>query len=151
MFLCIGVLYDRVHSREIASYGGVANTMPKFAAFAVLFAMANCGLPGTAGFVGEWMVILGAVQYNFWIGLLAATTLIFGAAYTLWMVKRVYFGDVANDDVRDLQDINAREFLMLAILAVAVLWMGLYPKPFTDVMQVSVTELLRHVAAPKLN
>jgi NADH:ubiquinone oxidoreductase subunit 4 (subunit M) len=100
MFLCIGVLYDRVHSREIASYGGVVNTMPKFAAFAVLFAMANCGLPGTAGFVGEWMVILGAVQYNFWIGLLAATTLIFGAAYTLWMVKRVYFGDVANDHVR---------------------------------------------------
>ena len=151
MFLCIGVLYDRVHSREISSYGGVANTMPKFTAFAVLFAMANCGLPGTAGFVGEWMVILGAVQYNFWIGLLAATTLIFGAAYTLWMVKRVYFGDIANDDVRNLQDINAREFLMLAILAVAVLWMGLYPKPFTDVMQVSVTELLRHVAAPKLN
>jgi NADH-quinone oxidoreductase subunit M len=151
MFLCIGVLYDRVHSREIASYGGVANTVPEFAAYAVLFAMANSGLPGTAGFVGEWMVILGAVQYNFWIGLLAATTLIFGAAYTLWMVKRVYFGDVANDDVRDLQDINAREFLMLAILAVAVLWMGLYPKPFTDVMQVSVTELLRHVAAPKLN
>ena len=103
MFLCIGVLYDRVHSREIASYGGVANTMPKFAAFAVLFAMANCGLPGTAGFVGEWMVILGAVEYNFFIALLAATTLIFGAAYTLWMVKRVYFGDVANDDVKTLQ------------------------------------------------
>jgi NADH-quinone oxidoreductase subunit M len=151
MFLCIGVLYDRVHSREIASYGGVANTMPKFAAFAVLFAMANCGLPGTAGFVGEWMVILGAVQYNFWIGLLAATTLIFGAAYTLWMVKRVYFGDVANDDVAALEDINAREFTMLAILAVAVLWMGLYPKPFTDVMNVSVAELLRHVAASKLD
>jgi NADH-quinone oxidoreductase subunit M len=151
MFLCIGVLYDRVHSRQIASYGGVANTMPKFAAFAVFFAMANCGLPGTAGFVGEWMVILGAVQYNFWIGLLAATTLIFGAAYTLWMVKRVYFGDVANDDVRQLSDINGREFLMLALLALAVLWMGLYPKPFTDVMQASVTELLRHVAASKLN
>jgi NADH-quinone oxidoreductase subunit M len=150
MFLCIGVLYDRVHSREISSYGGVANTMPKFAAFAVFFAMANCGLPGTAGFVGEWMVILGAVQYNFWIGLLAATTLVFGAAYTLWMVKRVYFGDVANDDVKALSDINGREFLMLALLAVAVLWMGLYPKPFTDVMQVSVTELLRHVAASKL-
>jgi NADH-quinone oxidoreductase subunit M len=150
MFLCIGVLYDRVHSREIASYGGVANTMPKFAAFAVLFAMANCGLPGTAGFVGEWMVILGAVQYNFWIGLLAATTLIFGAAYTLWMVKRVYFGDVANDDVRALKDINAREFTILAILAVAVLWMGLYPKPFTDVMNVSVAELLKHVATSKL-
>jgi len=150
MFLCIGVLYDRVHSREIASYGGVANTMPKFAAFAVLFAMANAGLPGTAGFVGEWMVILGAVQANFWIGLLAATTLVFGAAYTLWMVKRVYFGDVANDKVKALQDINGREFLMLGILAVAVLWMGLYPKPFTDVMHVSVVELLKHVALSKL-
>ncbi len=151
MFLCIGVLYDRVHSREIASYGGVANTMPKFAAFAVLFAMANCGLPGTAGFVGEWMVILGAVEYNFFIALLAATTLIFGAAYTLWMVKRVYFGDVANDDVKQLQDINGREFLMLAVLALAVLWMGLYPKPFTDVMNASVAELLQHVARSKLN
>jgi NADH-quinone oxidoreductase subunit M len=151
MFLCIGVLYDRVHSREIASYGGVVNTMPKFAAFAVLFAMANCGLPGTAGFVGEWMVILGAVQFNFWIGALAATTLIFGAAYTLWMVKRVYFGDVANENVRTLEDLNPREFGMLAVLALAVLWMGVYPKPFTDVMQVSVTELLRHVAVSKLN
>jgi NADH-quinone oxidoreductase subunit M len=150
MFLCIGVLYDRVHSREISSYGGVVNTMPKFAAFAVLFAMANCGLPGTAGFVGEWMVILGAVQYNFWIALLAATTLIFGAAYTLWMVKRVYFGDVANEDVKALKDINAREFTMLGVLAVAVLWMGVYPKPFTDVMNVSVEALLKHVAAPKL-
>jgi NADH-quinone oxidoreductase subunit M len=151
MFLCIGVLYDRVHSREIASYGGVVNTMPKFAAFAVFFAMANCGLPGTAGFVGEWMVILGAVQFNFWIGLLASTTLIFGAAYTLWMVKRVYFGEVANDDVKGLTDINAREFLMLALLAAAVLWMGLYPKPFTDLMNVSVAELLKHVAVSKLN
>jgi len=150
MFLCIGVLYDRVHSREIASYGGVANTMPIFTAFAVLFAMANCGLPGTAGFVGEWMVILGAVQYNFWIGLAAATTLIFGAAYTLWMVKRVYFGDIANDDVRGLADLNGREFLMLAILAVAVLWMGLYPKPITDAMNPAVTELLRHVALSKI-
>jgi NADH-quinone oxidoreductase subunit M len=150
MFLCIGVLYDRMHSREIASYGGVANTMPKFAAFAVLFAMANCGLPGTAGFVGEWMVILGAVQANFWLGLLASTTLIFGAAYTLWMVKRVYFGEVANEHVKALTDINGREFLMLALLAAAVLWMGLYPKPFTDVMQVSVTELLRHVALSKI-
>jgi NADH-quinone oxidoreductase subunit M len=151
MFLCIGVLYDRVHSREIASYGGVVNTMPKFTAFAVLFAMANCGLPGTAGFIGEWMVILGAVKYNFWIGLMAATALILGAAYTLWMVKRVYFGDVANDNVRALTDINGREFLMLTLLAVAVMWMGLYPKPFTDVMQVSVTELLKHVGTPKLN
>jgi NADH-quinone oxidoreductase subunit M len=150
MFLCIGVLYDRVHSREIAAYGGVVNTMPKFAALAVFFAMANCGLPGTAGFVGEWMVILGAVKFNFWLGALAATALVFGAAYTLWMVKRVYFGDVANDHVRELTDINSREFLMLGLLAVATLAMGLYPKPFTDVMHVSVTELLRHVAASKL-
>jgi NADH-quinone oxidoreductase subunit M len=150
MFLCIGVLYDRVHSREIADYGGVVNTMPKFAAFAVLFGMANCGLPATAGFVGEWMVILGAVQFNFWIGLLAATALIFGAAYTLWMIKRVYLGPVANDHVKALTDINAREFLMLAILAVAVLWMGVYPKPFTDVMHQSVTELLKHVAVSKI-
>ena len=150
MFLCIGVLYDRVHSREIAAYGGVVNTMPKFAAFALLFAMANCGLPGTAGFIGEWMVILGAVGFNFWIGALSATALIFGAAYTLWMYKRVYFGEVANDHVRELTDINAREFLMLGLLAVAVLAMGLYPKPFTDVMHVSVTELLKHVAVSKL-
>jgi len=151
MFLCIGVLYDRVHSREIASYGGVVNTMPKFTAFALLFAMANCGLPGTAGFVGEWMVILGAVKYNFWIGFAAATALIFGAAYTLWMFKRVYLGPVTNDHVRELTDINAREFLMLALLAVAVLYMGIYPKPFTDVMDVSVNELLKHVALSKLN
>jgi NADH-quinone oxidoreductase subunit M len=150
MFLSIGVLYDRVHSREIASYGGVVNTMPKFAAFAVFFGMANCGLPGTAGFIGEWMVILGAVKYNFFIGLLAATALIFGAAYTLWMVKRVYFGDVTNDHVRELTDINAREFLMLAVLAIATLAMGLYPKPFTDVMHASVTELIRHVGMSKL-
>jgi len=150
MFLSIGVLYDRVHSREIASYGGVVNTMPKFAAFALLFAMANCGLPGTAGFVGEWMVILGAVKFNFWIGALAATALIFGAAYTLWMFKRVYLGPVGNDHVRELTDINAREFLMLALLAIAVLYMGLFPKPFTDVMDVSVAELLKHVALSKL-
>jgi len=150
MFLSIGVLYDRVHSREIASYGGVVNTMPTFAAFAVLFAMANCGLPATAGFVGEWMVILGAVQYNFWIGLLAATALIFGAAYTLWMVKRVYFGAIANDHVRHLTDINRREFFMLAVLAVAVIAMGVYPKPFTDVMHVSVQELIKHVGQSKL-
>ena len=150
MFLCIGVLYDRVHSREISAYGGVVNTMPRFAAFAVLFAMANCGLPGTAGFVGEWMVILGTVKVNFWLGALAATTLIFGAAYTLWMVKRVYFGPVANDNVRELADLNAREFFMLAVLAVAVLWMGVYPKPFTDVMHHSVVDLLQHVAQPKL-
>ena len=150
MFLCIGVLYDRVHSREIAAYGGVANTMPKFAAFGVLFAMANCGLPGTAGFVGEWMVILGAVKVNFWLAFVAATTMVFGAAYTLWMVKRVYFGAVANDRVAKLTDINAREFVMLAALAIPVLWMGIYPKPFTDVMHVSVTELLKHAAVSKL-
>ena len=151
MFLCIGVLYDRVHSREIASYGGVVNTMPKFAAFALLFAMANCGLPATAGFVGEWMVILGAVKSNFWIGLAAATALISGAAYTLWMYKRVYLGPVTNDKVKKLIDINNREFLMLALLAVAVLYMGIYPKPFTDVMNTSVADLLRHVALSKLN
>lgn len=150
MFLCIGVLYDRVHSRQIADYGGVVNTMPTFTAFAVLFAMANCGLPATAGFVGEWMVILGAVKANFWLGLLAATALIFGAAYTLWMVKRVYFGPVGNDNVRALTDINAREFAMLSILAVAVLYMGIHPKPFTDVMNASVSNFLKHVAVSKL-
>ena len=151
MFLCIGVLYDRVHSREIASYGGVINTMPRFTTFALLFAFANCGMPGTAGFVGEWMVILASVKANFWLGLLAATALITGAAYTLWMFKRVYLGPVANDDVRQLKDINGREFLMLAVLAVAVLWMGLYPKPMTDVMDASVANLLKQVAVSKLN
>ena len=150
MFLSIGVLYDRVHSREIASYGGVVNTMPKFAAFALFFAMANCGLPGTAGFVGEWMVILGALQFNFWVGLLSASALIFGAAYTLWMYKRVYLGPVANDDVKALTDINGREFLVMALLAAAVLYMGVYPKPFTDVMDSSVLDLLKHVAQSKL-
>jgi NADH-quinone oxidoreductase subunit M len=150
MFLCIGVLYDRVHSREIASYGGVVNTMPNFAAFAMLFAMANCGLPATAGFVGEWMVILGAVKANFWLGLAAASALIWGAAYTLWMYKRVYLGPVANDKVRQLADINSREFLMLGLLAIAVLYMGVYPKPFTDIMDVSVDGFLKHVAASKL-
>jgi len=151
MFLSIGVLYDRVHSREIASYGGVVNTMPKFAAFALLFSMANCGLPATAGFVGEWMVILGAVKANFWIGGAAASALIFGAAYTLWMYKRVYLGPVTNDKVKVLTDINSREFLIMALLAVAVLYMGLYPKPFTDVMNASVADLLKHVALSKLN
>ena len=150
MFLCIGVLYDRVHSRQIASYGGVVNTMPKFAAFALLFFMANCGLPATAGFVGEWMVILAAVRANFWIGLAAAVALILGAAYSLWMYKRVYLGAPANDDVKAMVDINSREFLMLALLAVAVLYMGIYPKPFTDVMNSSVTELLRHVELTKI-
>ena len=151
MFLCIGVLYDRVHSREIASYGGVVNTMPKFAAFALFFSMANAGLPATAGFVGEWMVILGAVKFNFWVGLAAASALIFGASYTLWMFKRVYLGPVVNDDVKNLKDINGREFLMLGMLAVAVLYMGIYPKPFTDVMDASVADLLKHVATSKLN
>ena len=151
MFLSIGVLYDRVHSREIAAYGGVVNTMPNFTAFALLFAMANCGLPGTAGFVGEWMVILGAVKANFWIGLAAATALIFGAAYTLWMFKRVYLGPVGNDNVKGLTDIDSREFLVLAVLGIAVLAMGLYPRPFTDVMDTSVAELLKHVAQTKLN
>jgi NADH-quinone oxidoreductase subunit M len=150
MFLCIGVLYDRVHSREIAAYGGVVNTMPKFAAFALLFAMANCGLPGTAGFIGEWMVILGATKFNFWIGVLSATALILGAAYTLWMYKRVYFGPVTNDNVRELQDIGGREFFILAVLAAAVLYMGVYPAPFTDVMGASVADLLKHVATSKL-
>ena len=150
MFLSIGVLYDRVHSREISSYGGVVNTMPKFAAFALFFAMANCGLPGTAGFVGEWMVILGAVKFNFWVGLLSASALIFGAAYTLWMYKRVYLGPVVNDDVKQLTDINGREFLVMALLAAAVLYMGVYPKPFTDVMDSSVLDLLKHVAQSKL-
>jgi NADH-quinone oxidoreductase subunit M len=150
MFLSIGVLYDRMHSREIASYGGVVNTMPKFAAFALLFGMANCGLPGTAGFVGEWMVILGAIKYNFWVGFASASALIFGAAYTLWMIKRVYLGPVANDHVKELTDINSREFVMLALLAIAVLAMGIFPKPFTDVMDVSVAELLKHVAISKL-
>ncbi len=150
MFLCIGVLYDRVHSRDIAAYGGVTNTMPRFAALAVLFAMANVGLPGTAGFVGEWMVILGAVKFNFWIAAAAATTMIWGAGYTLWMVKRVYFGPIANDNVRKLKDLDPREFAMLGVLAVVVLAMGLYPKPFTDVMHASVIELLRHAALSKL-
>ena len=151
MFLAIGVLYDRVHSREIAAYGGVVNTMPRFAAFALLFTMANCGLPGTAGFVGEWMVIIAAVKANFWIGLLAATALIFGAAYSLWMFKRVYLGAPGNDHVKALKDIGGREFLVLGLLAIMVLYMGIHPKPFTDVMDASVAELLRHVAVSKLN
>jgi NADH-quinone oxidoreductase subunit M len=150
MFLSIGVLYDRVHSRQIADYGGVVNTMPKFAAFSMLFAMANCGLPGTSGFVGEFMVILAAVKFNFWIGFLATFTLILGAAYTLWMYKRVYFGAVANDHVAKLADINKREMFMLLVLALFTLYMGLHPKPFTDVMHESVANLLSHVAQSKL-
>ncbi|AGW89374.1 MULTISPECIES: NADH-quinone oxidoreductase subunit M [Cupriavidus] len=150
MFLCIGVLYDRVHSRQIADYGGVVNTMPKFAALAVFFAMANCGLPATSGFVGEFMVILGAVKFDFWIGLLAATALIFGAAYSLWMVKRVIFGDIVHQHVRELADLNKREFVMLGLLAIMTLYMGLHPKPFTDVMHPSVVNLLQHAAQSKL-
>jgi NADH-quinone oxidoreductase subunit M len=150
LFLCVGVLYDRVHSREISDYGGVANKMPVFAAFFVLFAMANSGLPGTSGFVGEFLVILGTIKVSFWYAFLAATTLVFGAAYTLWMVKRVIYGAVANDHVAALQDVNRRELVFLAILAVAVLAMGIYPKPFSDVMNPSIQELLRHVAQSKL-
>jgi len=150
MFLCVGVMYDRMHSRNIADYGGVVNTMPKFASLMMLFAMANCGLPATSGFVGEFMVIMGALKYSFWIGLVAATTLISGAAYTLWMYKRVIFGAVANDHVAALKDIGAREFLVLSLLALAVLGMGLYPLPLTEVMHASVNDLLKHLAASKL-
>jgi NADH-quinone oxidoreductase subunit M len=150
MFLCIGVLYDRLHSRNIADYGGVANTMPRFAALFMLFAMANAGLPATSGFVGEFFVILGAVQFNFWVAALAATTLIFGAAYSLWMYKRVIFGAVANDNVAGLSDVNRREFWMLVVMALLVLLMGLYPKPVTDMTDASVEALLRHVAASKI-
>jgi NADH-quinone oxidoreductase subunit M len=150
MFLCIGVMYDRLHSRQIADYGGVVNTMPKFAALFMLFTMANSGLPATSGFVGEFMVVLGAVQYNFWIAFAAATTLIFGAAYSLWMYKRVIFGAIANDNVRGLKDVNRREFWMLAALAIAVLWMGVYPRPVTDMTDLSVAKLLEHVAVSKI-
>ncbi len=150
MFLSIGVLYDRMHSRNIADYGGVVNTMPKFAALFLLFGMANAGLPGTSGFIGEFMVILGAVKYNFWIGILAATALILGAAYSLWMYKRVIFGAIANEHVEQLKDLNRREFWMLASLALAVLAMGLYPAPFTETIDASVANLLQHVAQTKL-
>ena len=150
MFLCVGVLYDRLHSRQIADYGGVANRMPVFAALFMLFAMANAGLPGTSGFVGEFLVIMGAVKVNFWFAFAAATTLIFGAAYTLWMYKRVVFGAVANDRVASLRDINLREFLVLGALAAAVLWMGLYPAPFAEVLHVSVDDLIAHVMQSKI-
>jgi NADH-quinone oxidoreductase subunit M len=139
-----------MHSRQIADYGGVVNTMPVFTAFAVLFAMANAGLPGTSGFVGEFMVILATIQSNFWWAVLASTTLIFGAAYTLWMVKRVYFGDIANSHVAELKDINAREFLILAVLAFMVLAMGLYPAPITEMTHATVSQLLEHMAHTKL-
>jgi len=150
LFLCVGVLYDRMHSRQISDYGGVVNSMPIFGAFMVLFAMANSGLPGTSGFVGEFMVILASFKANFWFALLAATTLILGAAYSLWMVKRVVFGDIANDNVRQLQDVNLREFGILASLAVVVLLFGLWPAPLVEVMHASVDNLLIHLSASKL-
>jgi NADH-quinone oxidoreductase subunit M len=150
MFLCIGVLYDRMHSRQIADYGGVVNTMPKFAAFFVLFSMANAGLPATSGFIGEFMVILGSVQYNFVIGIFAGTALILGAAYSLWLVKRVVFGEVGNEHVAQLQDLNNREFFMLGVLAIAVIAMGVYPAPISDAIQVSVSDLLKHASISKL-
>ncbi len=150
MFLCVGVMYDRMHSRQIADYGGVVNTMPKFAAFMMLFAMANAGLPATSGFVGEFMVILASVKVNFWLGFAAATIMILGAAYTLWMYKRVIYGAVANDNVAKLTDLTRREFWLLAVVAALVLWMGVWPKPFIDVMHSSVTDLLTHVARSKL-
>lgn len=150
MFLCVGVLYDRMHSRQIADYGGVVNTMPVFAAFAVLFAMANSGLPGTSGFVGEFMVILAAVKYNFWVGLLAATTLIFGAAYSLWMVKRVFYGDIANHHVAALKDLNKRELFILTLLALMVIGFGVYPQPITEYTHATVAHFLNHMAISKL-
>jgi NADH-quinone oxidoreductase subunit M len=149
MFLCVGVMYDRMHSRAISDYGGVVNTMPKFASFMMLFAMANSGLPATSGFVGEFMVIMAAMKTSFWLAFAAASTLVLGAAYTLWMYKRVIFGAVANDHVAKLKDLNHREFIVLGLLAAAVLWMGVYPLPFTEVMHSSVNELLRHVAVAK--
>lgn len=151
MFMSIGVLYDRMHTRDIAQYGGVVNTMPRFAAFFILFSLANCGLPATSGFVGEFMVILGAVKFNFWIGLLAATALILGAAYSLWLAKRVIFGAITNHHVAELTDVNKREFFILGLLAIAVLVMGLYPAPVTDAMQTSVSDLLKHIAVSKIN
>ena len=150
MFLCVGVLYDRMHSRQIADYGGVVNRMPVFASYMVFFAMANAGLPATSGFVGEFLVILAAIQVNVWLGFAAAVTLVLGAAYTLWMVKRVVFGAVANPEVGALTDVNRREFWLLGVVAAAVLAMGLYPKPFIDVMHVTVTDLLVHVEQSKL-
>ncbi|WDZ94648.1 NADH-quinone oxidoreductase subunit M [Herbaspirillum sp. WKF16] len=151
MFMCIGVLYDQMHTRDIAQYGGVVNKMPRFAFFFILFSLANCGLPATSGFVGEFMVILGAVKFNFWIGLLAATALILGAAYSLWLAKRVIFGAVTNHHVSELVDLNGREFFILGLLAIATLVMGVYPGIITDSIQTSVTDLLQHVAVSKIN
>jgi NADH-quinone oxidoreductase subunit M len=150
MFLCVGVLYDRLHSRQIKDYGGVVNTMPIFAAFMVLFGMANAGLPGTSGFIGEFLVILSSFKASFWIAFLAATTLILGAAYTLWLVKRVIFGDIGNSHVAELEDINTRELIMLSLLAAAVLLLGVWPDPLTSVMHASVDNLLQHVIVSKL-
>ncbi|NNF16515.1 MAG: NADH-quinone oxidoreductase subunit M [Gammaproteobacteria bacterium] len=150
LFLCIGVLYDRMHSRNIADYGGVANVMPKFAMFTVFFAMANAGLPGTSGFVGEFMVILGAFRANFWFAFLAAITLILGAAYTLWLVKRVIYGDIGNDQVAALNDLNTREYFVLAVLAIAVLLLGLWPAPLMELMHASVDQLITHIGTSKL-
>ena len=150
MFLCVGVMYDRMHSRMIKDYGGVANSMPVFAAFMVLFAMSNSGLPGTSGFVGEFMVILGSFRANFWYAFLAATTLILGAAYTLWMVKRVVFGEIKHEAVAKLEDVNAREFLILSLLAISVLLLGLWPAPLTELMHASIENLLQHIATTKL-
>lgn len=150
MFLCVGVMYDRMHSRQIADYGGVVNTMPIFAAFFVFFGMANAGLPGTSGFVGEFMVILAVFKADFWMAFLAATTLILGAAYTLWMIKRVLFGDIANDNVAKLNDVNRREFFFLAVLAFMVLLLGVWPDPLVDVMHPTINNLLEHITHSKL-
>ena len=150
MFLCVGVMYDRLHSRQIADYGGLAAKMPVFAAFFMLFAMANSGLPGTIGFVGEFIVIMAAVKVNFWYGFFAATTLITGASYTLWMYKRVVFGAVVHPAVMEMKDINGREIIVMAVLAMAVLAMGLYPLPLMEVMHTTVDDLLAHVARSKL-
>ena len=150
MFFCVGVLYDRMHSRQIADYGGVANTMPKFAAFMVLFSMANAGLPGTSGFVGEFMVIIASFKANFWYAFLAASTLVLGAAYTLWMVKRVLYGEVANNKVAGLQDLNHREFIVLGVLAIAVLLLGLWPAPLVDMMNVTIEQLIQQAGHSKL-
>ena len=150
MFMCIGVMYDRLHTRNIADYGGVVNVMPKFAAFMMLFGMANAGLPATSGFVGEFMVIVGATHYSLWIGAIAATTLIWGASYTLWMYKRVIFGEIHNPEVKNMKDINAREFAILAILAVAVLGMGVLPEPFIAVIHQAADNLMAQIAQSKI-
>jgi NADH-quinone oxidoreductase subunit M len=150
LFFCIGVLYDRMHSRQIADYGGVINTMPAFGAFMVLFAMANAGLPGTSGFVGEFLVILASFRANFWYAFLAATTLVLGAAYTLWLVKRVVFGPVGNEHVAQLQDLNGREYLVLGVLAVAVLALGLWPAPLLDAMRPTIEQLVQQMMVTKV-